>query len=123
MSATTKEIQESLYGRRKGARIRVKEDPAERMADGIVFASKREMLRYRYLVSMVHCGIFHNLELQPAFPIVINGVKCCIYKADFRYKDLDGRTVIEDVKGFSTEIYKLKKKLVEAQYGVRIIET
>jgi hypothetical protein len=31
-------------------------------------------------------------------------------------------TVVEDVKGFRTPLYRLKKKLIEAQYGIAIIE-
>jgi hypothetical protein len=33
------------------------------------------------------------------------------------YKDLKtGKIIVEDTKGFSTEIYKLKKKLFEFKY-------
>jgi hypothetical protein len=32
------------------------------------------------------------------------------------------KTVVEDVKGMVTDIYKIKKKLVEACYDVKIIE-
>ncbi|MBU6390533.1 DUF1064 domain-containing protein, partial [Patescibacteria group bacterium] len=34
----------------------------------------------------------------------------------------DGREEIVDVKGMKTAVYRLKKKLVEAQYGIKIIE-
>jgi hypothetical protein len=30
--------------------------------------------------------------------------------------------VVEDVKGFKTELYRWKKKHVEAQYGIEIVE-
>lgn len=70
------------------------------------------MLRYRELRGLLRSRIIRDLDLQPAYSVVINGYKICAYKADFRYVDLDGRTVVEDSKGMRTEIYKLKKKLV-----------
>ncbi len=46
------------------------------------------------------------------------------YKADFRYEvTATGERVIEDVKGVRTAVYRLKKKLVKALYGIEIIET
>lgn len=60
-------------------------------------------------------------ERQPPFPCIVSGKKICVYRADFKaiYED---RVEIIDVKGFKTSIYKLKKKLVEALYGIEIIE-
>ena len=43
------------------------------------------------------------------------------YRADFAYQTTDG-TIIEDVKGVRTALYTWKKKHVEAEYGVRIVE-
>jgi hypothetical protein len=43
----------------------------------------------------------------------MNGTKVFTYKADFSYFT-DKERVVEDVKGFKTPVYKLKKKLVEA---------
>jgi hypothetical protein len=57
----------------------------------------------------------------------MNGKQVAYYKADFRYWDFkEKRTVIEDVKSPATAknpVYRLKKKLVEAQYGITITET
>jgi hypothetical protein len=39
-----------------------------------------------------------------------------LYKADFRYKNAQGEEVVEDTKGIQTDVFKLKKKLVEALY-------
>ena len=61
-------------------------------------------------------------ECQVPFQIVLNGKKICKYLADFRVKYADGREEIIDVKGVRTDVYRLKKKLVEAQYGIQIIE-
>ena len=92
--------------------------------DGITFASKREAGRYSELKLLERAGEIAELTLQPKFPIWIDGVKVCTYIADFRYVDLSrGITVIEDVKGMRTPVYKIKKKLTEALYpGVKIEE-
>ena len=89
--------------------------------DGFIFASKREAKRYSELKLAERNGDISNLELQPKFPLIVNGKKVATYIADFRYTER-GEVVIEDSKGFRTAIYRLKKKMVEAQYGVEIIE-
>lgn len=59
---------------------------------------------------------------QVPFQVVLNGIKICKYIADFKVTYADGRVEIVDVKGVRTDVYRLKKKLVEAQYGIQIIE-
>jgi hypothetical protein len=44
------------------------------------------------------------------------------YIADFTYFEKDGQQVIEDVKGVRTPVYRLKKKIIEAEYGIAITE-
>jgi len=63
-----------------------------------------------------------SYELQVPFQIILNGINICKYIADFKVLYCDGRIEIVDVKGVKTDIYKIKKKLVEAQYGIKIIE-
>ncbi len=57
----------------------------------------------------------------------MNGLKIGRYIADFRYFDNERNVaVVEDVKGGKatmTPIYRLKKKLVKALYGIEIVET
>jgi hypothetical protein len=103
---------------------RIKVAPKEqRTLDGILFASKREMIRYSELKMLVRSGIISKLELQPKFPIVLNGTHVCNYISDFRYLDQQGNTIVEDSKGMRTEIYRLKAKLFHACYPkLRIIE-
>ncbi len=106
--------------------------------DGIRFASKSEARQYRELKVRERAGDVIDLELQPEYPIEVlnpaNGeaILCGVYRADFRYREWrhhpDGGvsgsyvSVVTDVKGMRTPIYKLKKKLVEALYGIRIVE-
>ena len=87
------------------------------------FPSKAEYNRYNQLALELECGLISNLELQPAFPVILNGVKTFTYKADFKYTR-DGNQVIEDVKGSPdhlTDIFVLKRKVVEAVYGIQLI--
>ena len=89
--------------------------------DGIVFASKAEAKRYTELKLLEKANVISDLRLQPKFDCVVNGKKICTYRADFDYYEAD-KYVCEDVKGFKTPVYRLKKKLVEALFEVIIIE-
>lgn len=91
-------------------------------ANGHWHPSKAEAKRCDELHILQKAGEISRLEFEPPFPVTINGVKVCTYKADFSYFTRDER-VIEDVKGLKTPVYRLKKKLVEAFYpGVKIVE-
>ncbi len=92
------------------------------VVDGITFDSKLEAARYQDLRLQEESGEIKRLTLQPSFPIEICGKKICTYRADFAYIR-DGEGVVEDVKGFKTPVYRLKKKLVSAIYGFDIYET
>jgi hypothetical protein len=94
------------------------------VVDGVRFHSKREAKRYGELKLLQTARIIRDLTLQPRFPIEVNGTVVGRYDADFRYIDCaTNKSVIEDVKGMKTPVYRLKKKLVEALYPVRILET
>ncbi len=90
------------------------------------FASKRELDRYGQLVLMQRGGFIRNLEVQPNYRLVVNGLHVCSYRGDFRYRDLrSGEIVLEDVKGSRNEkyldpVFKLKRKLLAATHGVKI---
>ncbi len=91
--------------------------------DGIAFASKREADRYEELKLMRRGGKIKCLETQIRFPLLVNGESCGVYIADFVYHDnRTGLTVCEDVKGVRTAVYRLKKKLMKACYGIDIVE-
>ena len=63
-----------------------------------------------------------SYEIQVPYLIEINNKKICKYLADFKVLYADGHIEVVDVKGFRTNIYKLKKKMVEATYGIEIKE-
>ncbi len=91
--------------------------------DGITFDSKAEARRYRDLALMADQGVIRDLVLQPRWPLYVNHTKIGTYVGDFQYIDnITGEAVIEDVKGFRTPAYRLKKKLMAAIYGIEITE-
>lgn len=92
------------------------------VVDGTTFDSKAEARRYQELKLMQAAGEITDLEAHPCYPLIVNGVKVGSYEADFRYVTQGGETVIEDVKGVRTDTYRLKKRLVEALYGIKVVE-
>ena len=87
--------------------------------DNITFASKREAHYYLIYKRLEELGKITDLKLQPKFPFIYNNKKMFTYIADFSYTDEFGTHII-DVKGVSTPIFKLKKKLIESQYKIEI---
>ena len=97
--------------------------------DGIKFDSKREGEYYQKLKILEKKGLIKDLELQKEYLLqdkfVINGKtrRKIVYKSDFSYVSTeDDKLHVIDVKGFRTDLYKLKKKLFEYKYGVEIEE-
>ena len=110
--------------------------------DGITFDSKKEYRRYCELVLLERAGQIQRLELQKTFELIPaqyetferygkngnrlkDGSRCiekaCVYKADFVYTE-NGKTVVEDTKGFKTKDYIIKRKLMLLIHGIRIRE-
>ena len=89
--------------------------------DNIEFASKREAQRYADLKLLERAKKISALTLQPKYTVAINGIHCFNYFADFSYLE-DGERVTEDAKGMRTDAYKIKKRCVEAAYGIKIRE-
>lgn len=93
--------------------------------DGKQFDSTAEGKRFWELSRLQDAGEISELETQPVFPLLVNGVRVAQYRADFRYRNVAGAIVIEDVKGgdaTKTAVYRLKKKMLKAQYGIDITE-
>jgi len=88
------------------------------------FHSKKEAARARELRLMEKAGEIRALRLQPSFNLEVNGKRIARYIADFHYYDVRRAAwITEDTKGFQTDVYKLKKKLLFAIYGIEILET
>lgn len=93
------------------------------VVNGITFDSRKESKRYSELKFMERCGLIKNLELQksyelqPKFRKNNKAYQKITYIADFTYYDVEReQIVVEDVKGYKTDVYKLKKKLFEYKY-------
>ena len=92
--------------------------------DGFRFPSKKEGFRYLVLKRLQEQGEIKELKRQVPYKFEINGVKICSYRADFVYFDvLKNKEIVEDSKGFKTDIYKLKKKLMLALHNIEIYES
>ena len=96
--------------------------------NGITFDSKKEANRYSELVLLERAGKIRNLERQVKFELIpyqrIDGKiveRSCYYIADFVYQE-DGKTVVEDTKGYKTKDYIIKRKLMLFLKGIRIKE-
>jgi len=112
-------------------------------ADGHTFDSKHEYQRYCELELLERGGVISDLRLQVKFVLIpaqyepdsvtilksgkekiVKG-KCiereCSYIADFVYQ-YNGKTVVEDSKGFRTKEYVLKRKMMLYFHGIKIRE-
>jgi hypothetical protein len=95
--------------------------------DGHQFASGAEGARYRQLKLQERAGQITGLELQPVY-VLAPGVlvpgetrkrPALRYVADFRYRDSEGRVVVEDCKGMQTPVFRLKMHLLALQ-GIKV---
>lgn len=100
--------------------------------DGYKFDSIRECDRYKELKALSDQGKIKDLTLQPKFWLKCGGKDILIkserypngrrasYRADFKFVDDRGVEHVEDVKGFDTSGSRLRRAIVEAEYGVRV---
>lgn len=91
--------------------------------DGIKFDSKKESKRYSELKILEKANEISELrtqvkfELQPSFKKNGKTIRKIEYIADFTYYDNKlNKYIVEDTKGYRTDVYKLKKKLFEYKY-------
>lgn len=96
------------------------------------YDSKREAKRAAELKLLEKEGVISHLQEQVVYELIpsqyriVNGKKKCIeramkYIADFQYVE-NGNTVVEDAKGFRTEVYRIKKKLMLYFHDIQIKE-
>lgn len=89
------------------------------IVDGIKFDSKKEATRYQELKLLQSSGKIAELRLQVPFMLVpaTDEERAVKYIADFVYLDINaGQMIVEDVKGYRTDVYKLKRKLFKYRY-------
>ena len=98
------------------------------IVNDITFASKLEARRYTELKILERGNIISDLQLQVSYVLIpsqkggIRNELSLKYIADFVYVDVAlGKTIVEDVKGFSTPIFIAKRKMMK-QMGYEITE-
>lgn len=111
--------------------------------DGVTFDSRKEYLRWCELHLLQKAGHITDLQRQVKYVLIPaqyeeyerysektgkrlkKGLRCvekeCAYIADFVYQQ-DGQSVVEDTKGYKTEAYIIKRKLMLYVHGIKIQE-
>ena len=84
--------------------------------DGIAFASKAEARYYDLLQARRAAGEIRYFLMQVPFRLP-GGTR---YVCDYQIHEADGRVRYVDVKGHETDTFKVKKREVEAHFGVEI---
>jgi hypothetical protein len=101
--------------------------------DGVMFDSKREAARWMELGQEQRAGLISGLKRQVPFDLTAIArdpgaaatrgfQKIGEYRADFTYTR-DGVYVVEDSKGYRTDVYRWKRKHFSVEYGITILET
>lgn len=116
----------------------LKERAARAEIFGQWFGSTKEGKRYIELTKLENAGLIRNLRRQVPYGLevfVVDPSECVTlgeWRADFVFENRlptenmareKWYTVVEDCKGVKTDLYRWKKKHVEAQYGFTITET
>ena len=88
------------------------------------FDSRKEAQRYLDLLLLQRAGEISDLERQVAFTLFEKSKygRAVKYIADFTYTDRQGNQVIEDAKGYRTDVYKLKKRMMAELLEIEIKE-
>lgn len=105
---------------------------------GITFDSKREAKRFRELQIMEKAGIISDLRRQVKYKLIpVQKLSTPIrqksghmkraerevtYIADFVYIK-EGQTIVEDCKGYETDVFKIKRKLMLYIHGIQVIQS
>ncbi len=90
-------------------------------AYGIRFDSKAELRRYEQLRMLQLSGAITDLTVHPRYELLpartIDGKRerAVRYEGDFSYTE-GGRIVCEDVKGYETAVFRLKRRLFLDRY-------
>lgn len=125
-------VNKEVYEKLLGNSIDVKQNKYKNKKveyKGHKFDSKKEEAYYIKLEILEQRGKIKKLELQkvyelqPSFKINGKTYQKITYKADFSYISVeDNKLHVIDVKGFKTDVYKLKKKMFAYKYGIEIEE-
>lgn len=99
--------------------------------DGILFDSKREASTYLKLKMQEQAGLIKDLVVNASFTrthkikyqLRFDGWAQEWYEPDFEWTDVKtGEKITADAKGYKTDVYKKKKRLMKKIYGIEIVE-
>lgn len=96
--------------------------------DGHTFDSKKEAEFYGQLKIKKNAGLIKDFQMQVRYDIIVNSIMIGKYFLDFLVENNDGSIEYIDIKGkdsktnkfIKTGVFALKKRLVEAIYGINI---
>ena len=97
-------------------------------SDGTVLASQKEARRYEELLLLWKMGKITKPQTQVRYELIPAqaGERKVEYVADFVNSEMPiakwPASHVEDTKGFRTEVYKIKRKLMLYVHGIRIEE-
>lgn len=89
--------------------------------DGIKFDSLKEARRYTVLKALQKAGKISDLRLQVPYELIPTvrykgkTYRKAVYYADFVYI-IGNEEIVEDVKGYETDVFKLKLKMLLNRY-------
>lgn len=90
------------------------------VVDGFTFDSRLEAKRYGELKLLEKAGEICRLKMQTRWDLQVNNVHIAYYFSDFDYLEA-GKLVVEDCKGLETPVFRIKAKMLFAQYGIEIV--
>jgi len=86
--------------------------------NGRIYHSKKEAAYAQELDLRIKAGEVREWTPQFKISLAANGRHICTYIPDFLVTFADGSQELHEVKGFATETYRLKRKILEATYLV-----
>jgi hypothetical protein len=127
-----KDLQEQGYVLKNGNWVKKgsynKYRNSKKKVDDIIFDSEKEANYYSQLKILERAKEIIKFEHQVKMPIEINGVHIAFYILDFQVFYPDGIIRYIDIKALdkktnkwiTTDVFKIKKKLIEAIYKIKI---
>lgn len=98
--------------------------------DGQSFDSRAEAKRWRDLCLLEKAGQITSLQRQVVIELLPKvkysdakrATPAVRYVSDFCYMTILGERVTEDVKGYRTPVYRLKRHMLKALHGIEVKE-
>lgn len=84
--------------------------------EGTQFHSKKEAAYAAELDLRKKAGDIKSWERQVKISLDVNDHHIANYYCDFKVTNKDGSIEFHEVKGFETEVYRLKRKILEATF-------